>query len=91
MPYLAVTAKVANTDNYVGWFADNIAGFATSKTRAEVERKLPRLLTSYFSRQPARVPIARSLEDVNPAYLEGSEEIQIVWVAPNPSSVKRDE
>ncbi len=83
MTYLAVTAKVVNADHYIGWFADNIAGFATAKTRVEVEQKLPRLLTSYLSGQPTCVPTAAvSIEDVDLAYLEGSEEIQTLWVAP---------
>ena len=80
MQYLAIIAKVSNADNYIGWFADNFAGFASAKTRVEVEKKLPRLLASYFSEQPTRNPIAQSIEDVNPEYLEGSEEIQTLQI-----------
>jgi predicted XRE-type DNA-binding protein len=82
MEYLAITAKVENADNYIGWFADNIAGFATAKTREGVNKKLPMLLASYFMDQASVPPVTKSLEEVNPEYLEGCEDVQTIFVQP---------
>jgi antitoxin HicB len=84
MKYLAITAKVQNANNYVGWFADGFAGFATAKTREGVEAKLPLLLASYFADNDAPQPRARSLGDVDPELLEGTENVQTLEVEPAP-------
>ncbi len=82
MKYLAITAKVANANNYVGWFADNIAGFTTSKTREGVETKLPMILTEYFIDQDTVLPVVKTLGEVDLEFLEGSEDIQTLFVEP---------
>ncbi len=79
--YLAITAKVVGVDNYVAWFADDILGVATAKTRAEVIAKLPDLLANAFLGTSKLVkPSIASLEEVDPEFLEGSELVETCWV-----------
>lgn len=83
MRYLAITAKVKNANNYVGWFADDIAAVATAKTRAGVKAKLPDLLAVHVANNPDSAPVIQALEEVPVEELEGSIEIQTVWVEPS--------
>ncbi len=83
--YLAVTAKVIGAENYVAWFADEILGFATAKTRSEVIAKLPDLLAGAFLGTSKRVePRITLLEEIDPEILEGSELIETCWVEAPP-------
>jgi DNA-binding Xre family transcriptional regulator len=82
LKYLAITAKVAGAKNYNAFFADNIAAVATAKTRKAIEAKLPYLLAYCFMGQPEVTPVAQTLEDVPVEYLEGSKDIQTIWVEP---------
>jgi DNA-binding Xre family transcriptional regulator len=79
--YLAITAKVVGANNHVAWFADDILGVVTAKTRSDVIAKLPDLLASALLDTAKLIePKAQSLADVNPDFLEGSEQIETCWV-----------
>ncbi len=84
MKYLAIIAKVENSSNYAGWFADPITAFATGKTRIEVESKMPRILAAYLNGMgdQAAPPSAQSLADADPESFEGAEDIKTLWVEP---------
>jgi ribosome-binding protein aMBF1 (putative translation factor) len=82
MKYLAIIGKVVGKNSYIGVFADNFAGFSAGKTRAVVETKLAYALAEYFQDQPQRSPVAQSLQDYDPEYLEGLEHVQTAWIEP---------
>jgi predicted XRE-type DNA-binding protein len=84
MKYLAITAKSGT--NYAGWFADPIIAIVTTDTREALPSKLAQVLASHLLENDTPAPKAQTLADVEPSSLEGSSEIETIWVEPEPIS-----